>query len=209
MRLRTFATAAILGVTLLPPSLAAAVRPANVTVERAQLRALMTQRRALVEQLAAADGPRGQLLTLHALVAADAILSADAAALQRRDALSGGARRAVVAVRARHRHGAAPGHRLHDVERPGACLQRALVHSRAYVAHAHCLRDDSAAGRRHRPARYVASAGRAAVDHSPGGVSHTYATGHGDRARDGGEAILNCPRHTAPPDQHADGSGLT
>ncbi len=82
MRLRTFATAAILGVTLLPPSLAAAVRPANVTVERAQLRALMTQRRALVEQLAAADGPRGQLLTLHALVAADAILSADAAALQ-------------------------------------------------------------------------------------------------------------------------------
>jgi len=83
MRLRTFATAAILGVTLLPPSLAAAVRPANVTVERAQLRALMTQRRALVEQLAAADGPRGQLLTLHALVAADAILSADAAALQR------------------------------------------------------------------------------------------------------------------------------
>jgi len=83
MRLRTFATAAILGVTLLPPSLAAAVAPANVTVERAQLRALMTQRRALVEQLAAADGPRGQVLTLNALVAADAILSADAAALQR------------------------------------------------------------------------------------------------------------------------------
>lgn len=83
MRLRTFATAAILGVTLLPPSLAAATSPANVTVEGAQLRALMTQRRALVEQLAAADGSRGQLLTLHALVAADAILSADAAALQR------------------------------------------------------------------------------------------------------------------------------
>jgi len=83
MRLRTFATAAILGVTLLPPSLAAATSPANVTVERAQLRALMTQRHALVEQLVAADGPRGQLLTLHALVAADAILSADAAALQR------------------------------------------------------------------------------------------------------------------------------
>jgi len=83
MRLRTFATAAILGVTLLPPSLAAATSPANVTVERAQLRALMTQRRALVEQLAAADGPRGQLLTLHGLVAADAILSADAAALRR------------------------------------------------------------------------------------------------------------------------------
>jgi len=82
MRLRTFATAAILGVTLLPPSLAAATSPANVTVEGAQLRALMTQRRALVEQLAAADGPRGQLLTLHALVAAGAILSADATALQ-------------------------------------------------------------------------------------------------------------------------------
>ncbi len=83
MRLRTFATAAILGVTLLPPSLAAAAPSANVTVERAQLRALMTQRRALVEQLAAADGPRGQVLTLNALVAADAILSADAAALRR------------------------------------------------------------------------------------------------------------------------------
>jgi len=82
MRLRTFATAAILGVTLLPPSLAAAVAPANVTVERAQLRDLMTQRRALVEQLAAADGSRGQVLTLNALAAADAILSADAAALQ-------------------------------------------------------------------------------------------------------------------------------
>ena len=83
MRLRTFATAAILGVTLLPPSLAAAVAPANVTVERAQLRGLMTQRRALVEQLAAADDTRGQVLTLNALAAADAILSADAAALQR------------------------------------------------------------------------------------------------------------------------------
>jgi len=127
MRLRTFATAAILGVTLLPPSLAAAVAPANVTVERAQLRGLMTQRRALVEQLAAADDTRGQVLTLNALAAADAILSADAAALQRairrlspRPAVRHKARRrlvrhtsaaprAVVAVRARHRRRSAPG----------------------------------------------------------------------------------------------------
>jgi len=82
MRLRSLATAAILGAALLPPSLAGAVPPANVTVERARLRALILQRHTLVQQLAAADGARGQILTLNALVAADAILSADAAALE-------------------------------------------------------------------------------------------------------------------------------
>jgi len=83
MRLRTYATAAILGATLLPPALADARPAANVTVERAQLRQLMAQRRTLIGRLAAEDGTRGQALTLNALAAADTILSGDAVALER------------------------------------------------------------------------------------------------------------------------------
>jgi len=51
-------------------------------VQATFLRSLMVERHALIQRLVEPDAQRGQLLTLATLGAADAILSADAAALR-------------------------------------------------------------------------------------------------------------------------------
>ncbi len=60
------------------------IPPRNLDVERAQLRALIRQRHALLERFAPEDAQRSQLLTLSMLSAADAVLAGDAAALDAR-----------------------------------------------------------------------------------------------------------------------------
>ena len=64
------------------PRLRADVEPHDIGVQATFLRSLMVERHALIQRLVEPDAQRGQLLTLATLGAADAILSADAAALR-------------------------------------------------------------------------------------------------------------------------------